>query len=172
MKPASRIAVIAVVMVVASAGVLYPLHGSLREAQTEVDLLEADLARDASVHEELMRAHGQRVEMTEQLSQRAFRLCPNTPEAEHEVESNLLQRVENSGLSSDKMDRRKEQLDGDNPCLIIELQVQGDGAALNRFLLSLEEMSWVTRVMNLSVEPGASVRRINIQIAVMLERAS
>jgi hypothetical protein len=33
-------------------------------------------------------------------------------------------------------------------------------------------MSWVTRVMNLSVEPGASVRRINIQIAVMLERAS
>jgi len=65
-----------------------------------------------------------------------------------------------------------ESLDGGNPCLVIELVVDGDGSSLNRFLRSIEEMSWVTRVMSLSIEPGSSVRRINIQVAVMLERSS
>ena len=50
MTPGARIAIVAVLLLGASAGVLYPLHGSLAEAQTEVELLEADLARDAGVH--------------------------------------------------------------------------------------------------------------------------
>ena len=69
------------------------------------------------------------------------------------------------------MDRRNESLDGGNPCLIIELVVDGDGSSLNRFLRSIEEMSWVTRVLNLSIDAGSSVRRITIQVAVMLERS-
>lgn len=172
MKPAARIAVAAMVLLGASAGVLYPMHGSLREVTTEVKLLDADLARDEGVHEELMSAHARRLELKQLMNERAYRLCPNTPEAEHEVESNLLQRVEGAGLSSVRMDRRNESLDGGNPCLVIELVVDGDGSSLNRFLRSIEEMSWVTRVTSLEIAPGNSVRRINIQVAVMLERRS
>lgn len=172
MKPAARIAVAAVVLLGASSGVLYPMHGSLREVGTEVDLLDADLSRDASVHDELLAAHAQRLEVEQRMNERAYRLCPNTPEAEHEVESDLLQRVEDTGLNNVRMDRRNESFDGTNPCLVIELIVDGDGASLNRFLLSVEQMNWVTRILSLSIEPGNSVRRINIQVAVMLERSS
>jgi hypothetical protein len=171
MKPAARIAVVAIAMLAASAGALYPLQGSLREKSTEVKLLEADLGRDSSVHEQLMSAHATRRDVELRMSERAFRLCPNTPEAEHEVESNLLQRVEGSGLKSSRMDRRNESLDGGNPCLVIELVVEGDGSSLNRFLRSLEEMNWVTRVLSMSIDAGTSVRRIDIQVAVMLERS-
>ena len=172
MTPAARIAVIAVIMLVASAGVLYPLRGSLGEATTEVELLEADLGRDAGVHDQLMAAHALVREVEQRMSERAFKLCPNTPEAEHEVESNLQSRVEEAKLQSVKMDRRNETLDGSDPCLVFELLVDGDGQALNRFLRSLEELSWVTRVMSLEVASGANTRRINIQVAVMLERRS
>lgn len=170
MTPAARISVVAVLLLIGSAGALYPLQGSLRERQTEVELLETDLARDAGVHEQLMSAHATRREVEKRMSERAFRLCPNTPEAEHEVESDLLQRVEKASLKSVRMDRRNESLDGTNPCLVIELVVDGDGTSLNRFLRSLEEMAWVTRVISMSIDAGTSVRRINIQVAVMLER--
>ena len=172
MTPGARIAIVAVLLLVASAGVLYPLHGSLGEATTEVELLEADLARDSGVHDSLMAAHMQRLEVQKRMSERAYRLCPDTPEAEHEVESNLLQGVEASGLASIRMDQRNDLLDGAIPCLVLELVVDGDGHALNRFLRTLEEMSWVTRVLSMSIEPGANVRRMNIQIAVMLERGT
>ena len=145
MTPGARIAIVAVLLLGASAGVLYPLHGSLAEAQTEVE---------------------------QRMSERAFKLCPNTPEAEHEVESNLQTRVEESKLQSVKMDRRNETLDGTDPSLVFELLVDGDGAALKRFLCSLEEMSWVTRVLSMEIASGSNTRRINIQIAVMLERKS
>jgi len=172
MTPAARIAVVAVIMLVASAGALYPLHASLREASTEVELLEADLARDATVHDQLMAAHARCREVEQRMSERAFKLCPNTPEAEHEVESDLQSRVEQAGLKSSKMDRRNELLDGSDPCLVFELLVDGDGPALHRFLLLLEGMNWVTRVTSLEIASGTGERRITIQIAVMLERKS
>ncbi|HZJ70528.1 MAG TPA: hypothetical protein VFF36_06305 [Planctomycetota bacterium] len=172
MTPGARIAIVAVLLLGASAGVLYPLHGSLAEAQTEVELLEADLARDAGVHDLLLAAHAERREVEQRMSERAFKLCPNTPEAEHEVESNLQTRVEESKLQSVKMDRRNETLDGTDPSLVFELLVDGDGPALKRFLCSLEEMSWVTRVLSMEIASGSNTRRINIQIAVMLERKS
>jgi len=170
MKPAARIAVVAVLLLCGSAGVLYPLNGSLREAGSEVELLEADLARDAGVHDELMRAYARRREMQDHLSERAYKLCPNTPEAEHEVEGNVQSLVEGAGLQSLRVDRRNENLDGTTPCLVFELLVNGDGQALNRFLRALEDMNWVTRVTSLSIEPGDAVRRITIQVAVVLER--
>ncbi|HZL99872.1 MAG TPA: hypothetical protein VFD43_06435 [Planctomycetota bacterium] len=172
MKPAARISVVAVLLLCGSAGVLYPLHGSLSELEAQVELLEADLARNAGVHEELMRAGAQRREVQERLSQRAFKLCPNTPEAEHDVEADLQNRVEDAGLQSLRVDRRNDSVDGANPCLVFDLVVDGDGPALHRFLLALEELSWVTRVTSLSIEPGEGVRRINIQVAVVLERKS
>ena len=172
MTPAARIAVVAAHMLVGSAGTLYPLLLSEREATTEVELLEADLARDAGVHDQLMAAHALVREVEQRMSERAFKLCPNTPEAEHEVESNLQSRVEQAGLKSSKMDRRNELLDGTDPCLVFELLVDGDGPALHRFLRLLEEMSWVTRVTSLEIASGTGERRITIQIAVMLERKS
>ena len=172
MKPGARIAIVAVALLGASAGVLFPIHRSLGEAKTEVGLLQADADRDAGVHDELLAANAKRREVEQRMSERAFRLCPNTPEAEHEVESNLQSRVEDSKLQSVKMDRRNETLDGSDPCLVFELLVDGDGQALNRFLRSLEEMSWVTRVLSLEIASGANTRRVNIQVAVMLERKS
>ena len=172
MTPAARIAVVAVIMLVASAGVLYPIHAKLGDARTEVELLESDLARDSGVHDQLMAAHAKRREVEERMSERAFKLCPNTPEAEHEVESNLQSRVEQAGLKSSKMDRRNELLDGTDACLVFELLVDGDGPALHRFLVLLEQMSWVTRVTSLEIASGTGERRITIQVAVMLERKS
>lgn len=172
MTPAARIAVVAVLMLLGSAGALFPIHAKLGEAATEVELLEADLARDAGVHDQLMQAHALVREVEQRMSERAFKLCPNTPEAEHEVESDLQSRVEQAGLKSSKMDRRNELLDGTDPCLVFELLVDGDGPALHRFLRLLEQMSWVTRVTSLEIASGTGERRITIQIAVMLERKS
>ena len=172
MTPAARIAVVAVLMLVGSAAALFPLHAKLDEATTEVELLQADLDRDAGVHDQLMAAHAKCREVEQRKSERAFKLCPNTPEAEHEIESDLQSRVEQAGLKSSKMDRRNEMLDGTDACLVFELLVDGDGPALHRFLLLLEEMSWVTRVTSLEIASGTGERRITIQIAVMLERKS
>ena len=51
-----RIAGVAVALLMATAGVLYPIKGSLGEASADVERLQDDVARDASVHEQLLAA--------------------------------------------------------------------------------------------------------------------
>ena len=63
MKPSGRIIATAVVLLAASAGVLYPLQGSIKSLRTEVERLDVDLARDAGVHAQLMSAHNQLLEV-------------------------------------------------------------------------------------------------------------
>ena len=172
MKPSGRIAVTAVVLLAASAGVLYPLQGSIGSLQTEVDRLDQDLARDASVHGQLMATHNELLEVEKRIADRPFGLCPNTPEAEHEFETSLLRAVEESGMHQVKMDRRSEKRDGEAPSLAIELVVEGDAFSLHDFLKAVEGMQFVTRVNNLAIEPGTDVRRVTIQVAVMLEQKS
>ena len=172
MKPSGRIVATAVVLLAASAGVLYPLQGSIKSLRTEVDRLDLDLARDAGVHAQLMSVHNQLLEVEQLIADRAFGLCPNTPEAEHEFESSLLRAVEESGMHQVRMDRRSENLDGETPSLAIELVVEGDAFALYDFLKAVEGMRFVTRVNHLVIEPGTDVRRITIQVAVLLEQKS
>jgi hypothetical protein len=166
------IAVIALVLLVASAGVLYPLHGSIESARGDVQLLESELQRDATVHDSLMSAHRQFTSLQDRIRQRAYRLCPKTPEAQHQFEGSLQETVVGAGLTSIRMDRRNEQQEAGHPCLIIDLTVDGDAASLQRFLIGLERLPWVTRVLNLAIEAGGERRRIQTQVAVMLERAS
>lgn len=172
MKASGRIVATAVVLLAASAGVLYPLQGSIKSLRTEVEHLDQDLARDAGVHAELMAAHNQLLEVEQRIADRRFGLCPNTPEAEHEFESSLLRRVEESGMHQVRMDRRSENIDGETPSLVIELVVEGDAFSLHDFLKAVEGMRFVTRVSHLAIEPGTDVRRITIQVAVMLEQKS
>lgn len=172
MKSQGRIIAVAMGLLVASAGVLYPLHGSMAEAQDEVDRLDQEMARDADVHQQLVAAQRSVNDVRERVASRPFGLCPSTPEAQHEFEAALMGHVENSGLHSIRMDRHEELRDGRYPTLTMELLVEGDAFALQRFLQSLEELRYVTRVTQLSVEPGADVRRVNLQIAVMLEQKS
>ncbi|MHC5209510.1 MAG: hypothetical protein ACYTG2_02185 [Planctomycetota bacterium] len=172
MKPSVSIAVIGVGLCIASAGVLYPLHGSIASVGSEKESLEAEIVRDGGVHEVLMATHEEFTSLQKRIRERAYRLCPNTSEAEHEFENSLQDAVGMSGLASVRMDRRNEQMEAGHPCLIIDLAVDGDAAALQRFLVELEQLPWVTRVLSLAIEAGAETRRIQIQVAVMLERAS
>jgi len=172
MKSQGRIVAVALGLLMASAGVLYPLHGSMQTAQAEVDRLDQELAHDADVHDQLVAAQRAVNEVRERVAARPFGLCPSTPEAQHEFEATLMGQVEASGLHSIRMDRHEEMRDGRYPTLTMELQVEGDAFALQRFLQSLEELRTVTRVTSLGVEPGSDVRRMNLQIAVMLEQKS
>ena len=172
MKTQGRIVAVAMGLLMASAGVLYPLHGSLQEAQDEVDRLDQELAHDGDVHAQLVSAQRSVNEVRERVSSRPFGLCPATPEAQHEFEATLMGQIEDSGLHSVRMDRREEARDGGYATLTMELVLEGDASALQRFLQSLEGMRYVTRVTSLTVEPGGLVRRANLQIAVMLEQKS
>jgi len=167
-----RIAGVAVALLMATAGVLYPIKGKLGEASSDVERLEGDLERDANVHEQLVAAQLAMEDVQKRIAARPFGLCPATPEAEHEWEAALMAQVESSGLHSIRMDRREEARDGGYSSLTMELVLEGDAGALQRFLQSLEGMRYVTRVTSLSVEPGGLVRRANLQIAVMLEQKS
>jgi len=170
MKPGGRITLVAVALVMASAGTLYPIRNSMAAAQAEVDRIEADLARDSGVHDQLLAAHAEMQAVQKRLEERAFGLCPATPEAEHEFETALLGMVDSTGLHSVRMDRDSERMDGRTPMLAIDLVVEGDAHSLQKFLQALEGMRWVTRVLGVSVEPGNEVRRMTLQIAVILEQ--
>ena len=172
MKIQGRIAAVAVALLMASAGVLYPIRGSMNTAAADVERLQGDLARDAGVHEELRDAQAAMESVKQRIAARPFGLCPATPEAQHEWEASLMAQVESSGMHSIRMDRREEASAGGYATLTMELVLEGDASALQRFLQSLEGMRYVTRVTSLSVEPGNLVRRVNLQIAVMLEQKS
>jgi len=171
MKPSGRITFIAVALLMASAGTLYPIRTTMLSAQAEVDRIQADLDRDAGVHEQLLAAHERMLAVKQGIAERAFILCPNTPEAEHEFETTLLGLVDSTGLHSVRMDRQSsESLDSRTPSLSLDLVVEGEAQSLQKFLQALEGMRWVTRVLGISVEPGNEVRRMTLEIAVILEQ--
>ncbi len=170
MKPNGKIALAAVALVMASAGTLYPIRNSLASSQSEVDRIQADLDRDQGVHEQLLKAHARMLEVKASIAERAFGLCPSTPEAEHEFETSLLGLVDSTGLHSVRMDRKTETMDSRTPVLSLDLVVEGEAQSLQKFLQALEGMRWVTRVLGITVEPGNEVRRMTLQIAVILEQ--
>jgi len=171
MKIGGRIAVVAVGLVLASSGVVYPLQGSIASAGNEVEQLQSRIAAESGVQLELLAARAEMDALRERIEQRDVHLCPATPEAQHSFESDLAARIERSGLHSVRSDRKLDNRDG-RPALVLDMVVEGDAFALHKFLGSLEEMRWVTRVLALGVEPGQDLRRITLQIAVMLEQKS
>ena len=87
-------------------------------------------------------------------------------------ETLVLEAVLKSGLRQVRVDTGSVDRGARFPSRPINLVVEGDAASLKKFLVVLEEMPWVTRVMNLSVEQGEKIRRIALRIAVMLEAKS
>ncbi len=172
MKPAAKISMTAVALLMASAGVLYPLHGSISEAGGTVASLSSEIERDANLHEMLTAARERLAAVQERLRNTSTRLCRNTPEAEHEFETSILELVDLTGLQSVRMDRRPEAQIGKHSGMLIDLVVDGDGLQLFDFLRQLEDKPLVTRVLMLSVEPGQDTRRVTIQVAVMKEQKS
>jgi hypothetical protein len=170
MKMAGRMSVMATALLLMSSGVVYPLKQSMTSAQIDVDVLESELAHDQGVHAQLLAAHARMLEVQQRIQSRPFSLCADTPEAEHEFETTLLELVQGSGLNSVKMDRQAENRTGRIPQLNIDLVVEGDAFALHKFLEALEGTRWVTRVLSIAIEPGNEVRRITLQVAVMLEQ--
>jgi Type II secretion system (T2SS), protein M subtype b len=172
MKINGRIAAVAVGLLMASAGVLYPVNGSMKAARSDVATLQTALEADAGVHDQLVAARKSMEDVHEHVAALPFSLCPSTPDAEHEFEAQLMAQVEASGLHSVRMDRREDAHDARYPTLSMDLVVEGDAFALQKFLQALESQKYVTRITQLSVESGADVRRIDLQIAVMLEQKS
>ena len=169
MKISGRIAVVGVGLLIASSGVLYPLQGKIASAGSEVDGLRSQLQAAGGVHVELLAARAEMEQARARAAGRDVSLCPATPEAQHAFESDLAAEIERSGLHSIRTDRRPETRDG-RPILLIDMVVEGEATSLHKFLVQLEGMRWVTRVLSLGVEPGSELRRITLQIAVMLEQ--
>lgn len=172
MKINGRISAVAVGLLMASAGVLYPVNGSMQAARNDVETLRTALEADAGVHEQLLAAREAMQEVDAHVAALPFSLCPATPEAQHDFEAQLMGQVEASGLHSVRMDRREDMHDARYPTLSMDLVVEGDAFALQRFLLALESQKYITRITQLAIESGADVRRMNLQIAVMLEQKS
>ncbi len=171
-KASTTIALIGVGLIIASSGVLYPIQGSVTSLEDEVHLLNSQRVADEAVQLQVQELHQQVLEVREQSANRAQRLCPDTPEALQGVETLVLEHVIDTGLVSVRMDSGSTNRSGRFPFRAIDLVVEGNASSLLEFLTALEGMPWVTRLLQLKVEQGAEQRRINLQIAVMLEAES
>ena len=171
-KASTTIALIAMGLILASSGVLYPIQGNVSGLEDEVGQLDQQRIADEAVRAQVQELHAQVTDMRERSANRSARLCPDTPEALQGVETMVLENVLDAGLVSVRMDSGATNRTGRFPFRTIDLVVEGNASSLLKFLVSLEGMPWVTRVLQLKVEQGAEQRRINLQVAVMLEAES
>ena len=173
MKFQAKLAVIGVGLVLASSGVVYPMRGSIDELEQEVASLELQRASDQMLPGQVKALHTQVMEMRARSAQRPKNLCPDTPEAQQEVEKAVLGHVISAGLMTVRTDSGTTVRTGKYPYRTIDLVVEGEAQSLQSFFHGLEEMPWVTRILKLSVDKqGESRRRITLQVAVMLEAKS
>lgn len=170
MNLSTNIVVTAVLLLVLSGGLLYPIHSSIGELETAIVALEASPTSASSpVPERLAEVNRELERLHVSLDARGFELCPDTPEARNEMESLLHTEMMNAGLTRVSMDRQAGSGTGAFPSFNISLIVEGDAFELHAFLQGLESLKWVTRVLKLEIQPGDVERRIKMQIAVLLE---
>jgi len=170
MNLSTNIVVTAVLLLVLSGGLLFPIHSSITELETAIAGLEDSSVVVASpVPERLAEVNHDLEAMQASLDSRGFELCPDTPEARNEMESLLHTEMMEAGLTRISMDRQAGSGTGAFPSFNISLIVEGDAFELHAFLQGLESLKWVTRVLKLEIQPGDVERRIKMQIAVLLE---
>ena len=169
MKLSGHVAVTAVVILVASAGVLSPLQSAISDVRDSVDELHAAVPRSANVQAELESLLDRIAEFEASVEQRTVGLCPNTPEAANAFEAALNAELRRSGLQRLSMDRRNGSPVGGVPTFNIELSVEGTASQVHDLLGGLESLRWLSRVMQLNVAKGRSVRTVDLSIAVLLE---
>ena len=172
MNLSTNIAVTALVLLVVSGGLLYPIHSSISELEATVEQLEAEGNQGADLSSMLRTADEQIEQLRQEVAAQDITLCPDTPEARHQFENALHSQVQSAGLNRISMDRQEGFGTGTVPSFVIALVVEGDAFQLHNFLRGLESLEWVTRLLKLEVQPGDSQRRIKMQIAVLLEDES
>ncbi len=170
MKFGMHITVTAMVLVLVAAGVLLPIYNGVSELESQVEALESEQARAVQVMDAFKDVQEKKLELEEHIAGRQFRLCPDNQEAFHQFETNLLELVRHAGLNSIRTERAQKPVNGSFRYLAWDLTVDGDAFALDSFLVSLETLDWVSRVLSLTIESGEEVRRISLKIAVMLEQ--
>src|SRR5262249_4980053 len=116
-----RIAAVAMGLLGASAGVLYPVQTTMKSAQADVAALQHSLQSDAGLPEQLLAARQSMDDVRQRVAGLPFSLCPATPDAQHEYEARLMAEVEASGLHSVRMDRHEDARDARYPTLSMDL---------------------------------------------------
>ena len=169
MTLSSNIVVTAVVLLVVSGGLLYPIHSSISELEVTVAGLEAAGEIETDVPQQWKSVQEQLETLRVSSSDREFTLCPDTAEARNEFESSLHAEIRNAGLARISADREDGFGVGNVPSFTIALVVEGDAFQLHNFLKGLESLQWLTRVLKLEIQPGDVERRIKMQISVLLE---
>lgn len=169
MKINTKLVMIAVGLLVVSAGIVWPIRGNISTLQQEVSGLELQMASDESIPAQVAAMHQRVKDARERSSARSKNLCPDTPQAQQSVEKMVLAHVMDSGLMSVRTDSGSTVRTGKFPYRTFDLVVEGDAQALMNFFRALESMPWVTRVLKVGVEQGEATRRITLEIALMLE---
>lgn len=172
MKLPTHIIITAGAMVIASAGVLYPINTSIDELRNEIQVMEAARNGDELVSAELRATQERIADLEAEMESRTKVLCPNTPAARHAVETAVHDRINRAGLRRVSTDNQPNVMGPETPAFGISLIVEGDAFELHEFLVGIESLKWVTRVLSFNIQPGDEQRRITLQIAVLLEDAS
>ena len=79
MKFTAHIAITAVVILAAAAGVLVPLRANIEQSQKDVEVLESERLHDASTSVQLEDVKRKSAEFQQQHEGRTYDLCPDTP---------------------------------------------------------------------------------------------
>ncbi|MDG2148046.1 MAG: hypothetical protein P8N09_00835 [Planctomycetota bacterium] len=172
MNLSKNICLTAVLLLIASAGLLYPMHSSISELEGGIEELKHSTEVESTVPQQLAAVQGQLNELRLSKDDRTFVLCADTPEARNEFETALQEQIRAAGLSRISMDREAGFGGTDVPSFTISLEVEGDAFELHGFLQGLESLKWLTRVLFLQIYPGDLERRIDMQISVFLESDS
>lgn len=169
MKVTAHIAITAVVILAAAAGVLFPLRANIEQSQRDVEVLESERLHDASTSVKLEDVKRQIAEFRQQHEGRNYDLCPDTPAARSTFEQSLVAKMREVGLRRVSMDSQAGVKIGEAPAFVISLVVEGQPHQMHELLLGLEDMRWLTRVLEIDVKSGGESRRTSMEIAVLLE---
>jgi len=172
MTKRGHLAAMGVVAVVSVAGVVTPIEAAQGGVRGEIEALQTQLDANAALQEQLVEAARRVRELERMIEERPVSLLPDTPASHQAFESKLLEAVDGSGVNSLRLDRRDAMREGDLTYLKYEQQLEGNAEQIHAFLNELDTMPWVTRVMSLGIEPGDEVRRMTLEIAVVLEPQS
>ncbi len=168
MKLSSQIAITATAVIIGAAGLLYPIHQSITELESEIESLGSSSAAD-DVQEQIVSMHAQIAAAESSLEERTLFLCPDSSAARLQFESSLTAGLVESGLQRVSIDRTDGSPIHGISTFVVELVVEGDASQLHEFLLGLEGLRWVNRVIHLEVHPGLGRRTVEMKIAVPLE---
>ena len=168
MKMSSQIAITAIVVIIGAAGLLYPIHQNISELEFEIEALGGSAAQ-IDVQTQIISMHERIAAAELAIEERTLFLCPDSSAARLQFETSLTSELVGAGLQRVSIDRTDGSPIHGIPTFVVELVVEGNATQLHAFLLGLESLPWVNRVIHLEVHPGLGRRTVEMKIAVPLE---